>query len=51
MFDICRHLAATVSKKSDLREEAVEALAAELKAAAESAISPGGPRFLPLRCV
>lgn len=44
-----RHLAATVSKKSELREEAVEALAEELRAAAESALAPGGTRFLHLR--
>ena len=50
IFACVRHLAATVSKKSELREEAVEALADELRAAAESALAPGGPRFLPLRC-
>ena len=49
-FAFIRHLAATVSKKSELREEAVEALANELRAAAENALLPGGSRFLPLRC-
>ena len=50
IFACVRLLAATVSKKCELREEAVEALADELKAAAESALAPGGPSFLPLRC-